>query len=123
MDISQVTTNFGSSPVGENANTKTTDVKESVHSDTELKTASELNKQNEEEIKEQLKDTVKKLNIQMDMLNTNIKFGFSDEIEAMYVKVHEKSSGRLIRKFPTDEAMKLAKHMKEFIGILFDKKG
>ncbi len=87
------------------------------------KSADDLNKENKEEVKQSLKEAVKNLNAQMDMLNTNIKFGFNDKIEALYVNVLEKSSGKLIRKFPTEEAMKLAEHMKEFVGMLFDKKG
>lgn len=87
------------------------------------KDASELNKQNKEDIQKQLSETVEELNSQLDLLGTDLKFGFNDKIDIMYVNVHEKSSGKLIRKFPTDEAMRLAEHMKEFVGILFDKKG
>ena len=70
-----------------------------------------------------LTKTVKDLNDQMDMLNTNITFGFNDKIDVMYVNVMEKSTGKLIRKFPTDEAMNLSEKMKEIVGIIFDKKG
>ncbi len=76
-----------------------------------------------DETKKTLSDTVKELNKQMDLLDTNLTFGFNDKIDVMYVNVMEKSSGKVIRKFPTDEAMKLSEKMKEIVGIIFDKKG
>lgn len=76
-----------------------------------------------DDTKKKLTDTVKELNKQMDLLDTNLTFGFNDKIDIMYVNVMEKSSGKIIRKFPTDEAMKLSEKMKEIVGIIFDKKG
>ncbi len=81
------------------------------------------NKQDNKEIQKQLNNTVKKLNDQMDSLNINIRFGFNDKIDAMFVNVTEKSTGKLIRKIPSEETMKLAEKMKEIIGMIFDKKG
>ncbi len=119
MDINGVNSNFNmpqsSAGAGASRFEKT--------QDTSPKTTTEINKQNEENIKKDLKKTIENLNSQMDKLGTDLKFGFNDKIDIMYVNVHEKSSGKLIRKFPTEEAMKLAEHMKEFVGMLFDKKG
>lgn len=70
-----------------------------------------------------LSQTVKELNAQMELLDTNISFGFNDEINLMYVNVMEKSSGETIRKIPTEEAMQLSAKMKEIVGMIFDKKG
>lgn len=78
---------------------------------------------NNDDTKKTLTDTVKELNKQMDLLDTNLTFGFNDKIDVMYVNVMEKSTGKVIRKFPTDEAMKLSEKMKEIVGIIFDKKG
>ncbi len=72
---------------------------------------------------EDLDNTIKKLNEQMNSLNFNIKFGFNDKIDSMYVDVTEKSTGRLIRQIPSKETMKIAEKMKEIIGMIFDKKG
>ena len=48
------------------------------------------NQQREDEqnksLNERLNDVVKELNQQMDYLNSNVRFGFSDDINAMYVK-------------------------------------
>lgn len=72
---------------------------------------------------ETLKKTVKDLNEQMDLLDTNVTFGYNDKISLMYVNVMEKSTGKSIRKIPTEEAMDLSAKMKEIVGMIFDKKG
>lgn len=110
------------------ANTPTSDTVDSIATLKEVKNTStqtmdEKNAQDKEEIKEQLNRAVDDLNSQMETLNTNIFFGFNDKIDAMYVDVKERSTGKLIRKFPSEEAMKLTEHFKEIIGIIFDKKG
>jgi len=84
---------------------------------------SKVNEPSKEDKVKSLTKTVKDLNNQMDMLNTNITFGFNDKIDIMYVNVMEKSTGKVIRKFPTEEAMNLSEKMKEIVGIIFDKKG
>lgn len=76
--------------------------------------------ENEEEAKS-LQDLTKELNEQMDKLDTNIAFAFSDETERLYVKVLEKNTGKLIREFPTEQARALTGYLKSAVGILFDK--
>lgn len=74
-------------------------------------------------VTDQLSNTVKELNKQMETLDTNVTFGFNDKIDAMFVSVMERSTGKMIRKIPTEEAMTLAERMKEIVGMIFDKKG
>jgi len=74
-------------------------------------------------IKKKLTNTVKHLNEHMTTLDTNILFGFNDKIDTMFVSVTEKSTGKIIRRIPTEEAMKLSEKMKEIVGMIFDKKG
>lgn len=62
------------------------------------------------------------LNKEMNPLNINVKFGFNDKIDEMYVSVYEKDSNKLLRKIPSDEAISLMSKMREIIGIIFDKK-
>ncbi len=76
-----------------------------------------------EEIKKSLDNTVKNLNKQMEELDTNVKFGFNDKIDTLFVDVMERSTGKIIRKIPSEEAMKLSERMKEIVGMIFDKKG
>lgn len=62
-----------------------------------------------------------KLNEQMDSLDTNVRFGYSDKIGSMYISVTEKSTGREIRQIPSEEAMRLAEYFRDVIGMIFDK--
>ncbi len=78
---------------------------------------------NKNDIKQKLDNTVKHLNEHMKSLDTNVSFGFNDKIDTMFVNVMERSTGKIIRKIPTEEAMKLSEKMKEIVGMIFDKKG
>ncbi|EPE1724858.1 FlaG family protein [Campylobacter coli] len=74
-----------------------------------------------EGVSEKLADITKKLNEQMDSLDTNVRFGYSDKIGSMYISVTEKSTGREIRQIPSEEAMRLAEYFRDVIGMIFDK--
>lgn len=94
----------------------------------QVEQTADTNKVNEQAKKEEtdpkaLSERVNELNKQMDILNTNITFGYNDKINQMFINVIEKSTGKVIRKFPTEEAMSLSAKMKEIVGIIFDKKG
>lgn len=75
----------------------------------------------QEGLSEKLADITQKLNEQMDSLDTNVRFGYSDKIGSMYISVTEKSTGREIRRIPSEEAMKLAEYFQDVIGMIFDK--
>ncbi|WP_277641253.1 FlaG family protein [Wolinella succinogenes] len=76
-----------------------------------------------EDLKKELMQLTEELNREFNPLNMNIKFGFSDDIDSLYVTVSERDSNRLIRKIPSDEAIELMVKMREIVGIIFDKKG
>lgn len=87
------------------------------------KQADEMNKDTEQkDLKQELMKLTEDLNKEMNPLNINVKFGFEDKIGEMSVSVFEKDSNKLIRKFPSDEAVALMTKMREIIGIIFDKK-
>jgi flagellar protein FlaG len=79
-------------------------------------------KKDVETLKQQLGKLSNDLNKEMSPLNFNVKFGFNDKVDEMYVSVTEKSSNKLIRKIPSDEAMNLMEKMREIVGMIFDKK-
>ncbi len=76
-----------------------------------------------DELRKELQHLSEELNREMNPLNMNVKFGFSDDIDSMYVTVKEKDTDQIIRKIPSDEAIELMKKMREIVGIIFDKKG
>ncbi len=75
------------------------------------------------DLKDELRKLTEDLNREINPLNTNIKFGFNDKIESLYVNVIDTQTDKTIRKIPSDEAMKLMERMREVVGIIFDKKG
>lgn len=82
---------------------------------------SELQNLSEDELKDKLEDITKKLNFQMEQLDTNIRFNYNRAESTMVVQVRETSTGDIIRELPTKEALKISKYFKESIGLLFDK--
>ena len=83
--------------------------------------AQKLTDEQQEQGTQQLKELASELNKQMDLLNTNIAFDFSDEIDRLYLRVLEKNTGKLIREFPSEEARALAGYFRNAVGLLFDK--
>lgn len=77
--------------------------------------------QNTQEEKEKLNELARQLNKELNPLNTNVKFGFSEDIKGLYVTVSERDTDRVIRKIPSDEAMELMAKMREVVGIIFNK--
>ncbi len=76
-----------------------------------------------QKLKKELQEITDQLNKEMDPLNTSIRFGFDDSVEELYVSVIDTSNDQVIRKIPSEEAMRLAAKMRELVGMLFDKKG
>ncbi len=74
-------------------------------------------------LKKQLQEITDKLNKEMDPLKTSIRFGFDDKIDELYVSVIDTSNNQVIRKIPSEEAIRLAAKMRELVGMIFDKKG
>jgi len=70
-----------------------------------------------------LKESTEKFNEMSDKLNLDIKFAYNDKIDQVYLNVIDKNTGQIIRKLPSEEAMKISESMKDLIGTLFDKKG
>ena len=70
-----------------------------------------------------LRESTEKFNKLSDKLNLDIKFAYNDKIDQVYLNVIDKNTGQIIRKLPSEEAMKISESMKELVGILLDKKG
>ena len=94
-----------------------------VEQSAEMSKSARENKLDDKDVAQKLNGTVEELNKQMEILDTNVTFGFNDKIDIMFVSVMERSTGKMIRKIPTEEAMTLAERMKEVVGMIFDKKG
>ncbi len=102
-----------------NAPTQTRQV-ENSH---QIAKSAEDNNKNQQTNKKKHSEEIDKLNKDMEALDTNVKIGFNDKINTMFVDVMEKSTGKMIRKIPTEEAMALSEKMREIVGTIFDEKG
>jgi flagellar protein FlaG len=88
-----------------------------------LKQTEKNNNLSLEDQKKILHESTEKFNEMSDTLNLDIKFAYNDKIDQVYLNVIEKNTGRVIRKLPSEEAMKISESMKELVGNLLDKKG
>jgi len=52
----------------------------------------------------------------------DVSFAYDKELNKVYINVIDKDSGKVIRKLPSEEAMKFAKSIKESIGKLLDRR-
>jgi flagellar protein FlaG len=113
MDYSQVkqTDNIPTRKLEETANTQ------------KDKQDEEVKKHQKELTKEQLQDLTQQLNKEMAPLNPDIKFSFNDKINELVVNVVDKNTDKVIRKIPSEEALKIMEKMRELVGALFDDKG
>ncbi|TKX28620.1 flagellar biosynthesis protein FlaG [Campylobacter sp. MIT 12-8780] len=98
--------------------------RQSIHNAVQNTQQSSGDSQNDQLAKDKdLNQIAQNLNEQMKSLDTNIRFAYSDKIEGLYISVTEKDTGRVIRQIPSEEAMKMAEHFKNAIGLIFDKEG
>ncbi|MGI7070708.1 FlaG family protein [Campylobacter jejuni] len=107
-----------------NISQRTSETQASLNIQTDRSQGQEGDDGQQRGVSEKLADITKKLNEQMDSLDTkdtNVRFGYSDKIGSMYISVTEKSTGREIRQIPSEEAMRLAEYFRDVIGMIFDK--
>jgi len=72
------------------------------------------------ETKEELQEWVSKMNV---TINEKIKFAYSEDFGGIYVTVVDNETQEVIRKIPTEDAIKLSAIWKEAVGNIFDSKG
>ncbi len=65
---------------------------------------------------------VKKLNENVDINNSGVKFEKSEDVDKWIVKVYNPESGELIRQIPEKEIIQIAKNIDDIMGKIIDKK-
>ncbi len=116
---SSAQTNVGSAHINNATHESAPQVSQTQAIQNEVNVSNEAQQLKEQ--KDKLNELAKQLNKELSPLNTNVKFGFSEDIEGLFVTVSERDTNRIIRKIPSDEAMELAAKMKELVGIIFNK--
>ena len=101
----------------------TTHTQENAPVDKGIQQNTKLTDMSVQEKQEQLKKVTEEFNKMSGSLNLDVKFAYNDKIDQLYLNVIDKDTGRIIRKLPTEEAMKIKESMKDLVGTLFDKKG
>jgi flagellar protein FlaG len=71
---------------------------------------------------QEVKNAVEDLNNALNELNVQRKFSVEKELNQVVVKVLDTSNNEVIRQIPSEEAINLAKNIKEMVGLLFDSK-
>lgn len=64
-----------------------------------------------------------KLNKVAELENLDISFGYNEKIDRVIINVLDKNTGEVIRKLPSEDAVKFAEGMEDMLGKLFDSKG
>ena len=76
--------------------------------------------QSQSEVREQLKEWTSKMNV---AINEKVNFDYSEDFGGIYVTVVDNVTNEVIRKIPTEDAIKLSAIWKEAVGNIFDHKG
>ena len=84
--------------------------------------ASAINNAKKMDSKESVNHLINELNDALAPLNTNIKFGV-DKDDVFYVAAIDTKTGKVISRYPAEQAHGFLPKMQEVSGILFDSKG
>ena len=79
-----------------------------------------LGVKNQEEMFEELEDTVDVLNHSAATLNYDIKFNVVPSEGVIQVEVNDSQTGDLIRAIPPDEILEVRERVKAFLGLMID---
>ena len=69
---------------------------------------------------EEVEAAVEKLNEFMETGQHNLNFSVDKDTENLVVKVMDKNTQEVIRQFPSEETLKLAKHIEGMLGLIFN---
>jgi len=69
-----------------------------------------------------VESVVKDLNDAVKMFNTNLSFSIDKDTGKTVIKVVDVATKEVIRQIPPDDVLRIAAHIKELLGILYDKK-
>lgn len=76
-----------------------------------------------DKMREELLDASRRLNKEMLLMQTDVKFSYNDDIGSLIVTVKSGDGHKILREIPSKEAISLMKKIGEMAGIIFDKKG
>lgn len=80
----------------------------------------EINKKIDNFEEKKIDDAIKKMNVNSDILNKNLKFEKDYYYDKLIVKIYNKETGDEIKQIPAKEVLEFAKKSEEIIGLSFD---
>lgn len=93
---------------------------------TEITVSSKLEASEEKLIKEEDKERVSKvvdgLNDFLSPTHTSLKFKYHDELNEYYVTLVDDKTNEIVREIPSKKMLDIYAAMKDYIGIMIDKK-
>lgn len=72
--------------------------------------------------RENLSGVISLLNKQMESTQRGLGFSYDDSKKTPVVKVTDINSGELVRQIPSEDAIKMAHHIDQFKGLLYNNK-
>ena len=88
---------------------------------TQKKTEQNSNIEKQAINQEALKKQVEELNQALDMMNVKREFVIDKDLNEVIVKIVDTKENKVVRQIPPEEVVKLAKNIREMVGLLFDK--
>ncbi|BBE49942.1 Flagellar protein [Ferriphaselus amnicola] len=83
-------------------------------SSTEAQSATAVTQKSVEPTPAQLQGAVDKINSSMKEINSNLQFSIDNDTKRVVVKVVESKTGEVIKQFPSEEALSIAKAIDRF---------
>lgn len=84
--------------------------------------APENTTQDAKPIREQVQESVKSLNEFISSLNNNLQFSVDEDTGKTIVKVTDKDTNQVIKQFPSEEILSIAKAIDKLKGLLIHQK-
>ncbi len=73
------------------------------------------------ELSEDDKQALDKLNQRLEQLSVGVTFSVDESTQSSIVKMVDKSTNEVVKQFPNDDALKLIKHLQEYLNSVNQK--
>lgn len=74
--------------------------------------------------REDIAEAIKEIQGRFEAMGSSFRFGLHEdrETESIVGQLRDKSTGEVVRQFPSEEVLKLREKLQDLIGLLFDEK-
>lgn len=81
-----------------------------------------IEKKDKEVSKEELSELIKSLNEFMDTSSASLEFKFHEKLDEYYAQIIDKNTKQVIREIPPKKMLDIFAAMKDYLGLLIDKR-